>query len=111
MQNRTYIAIDLKSVYASVECMVRRLDPLTTNFVVADENHTENETPSLKSYGISGQTRLFEVVQKIKEVNVARLRNLCGHQFSGSYFDDTQLKTDHTLEMDYVIAKEKMKEE
>lgn len=72
MENKTYLAIDLKSFYASVECMERGLDPMTTNLVVADESRTEKTiclavSPSLKSYGIPGRPRLFEVVQKIKE--------------------------------------------
>ena len=77
-QNHTYIAIDLKSFYASVECMERHLDPLTTNLVVADPTRTEKTiclavSPSLKAYGISGRARLFEVVQRVKEVNADRL--------------------------------------
>ena len=76
--NRTYLAIDLKSYYASAECVARNLDPLTTNLVVADSSRTEKTiclavSPALKSYGIPGRARLFEVVQKIKEVNAARL--------------------------------------
>ena len=76
--NRTYLAIDLKSYYASAECAARNLDPLTTNLVVADSSRTEKTiclavSPALKSYGIPGRARLFEVVQKIKEVNAARL--------------------------------------
>ena len=75
---RTYIAIDLKSFYASVECVERRLDPLTTNLVVADSSRTEKTiclavSPSLKAHGISGRARLFEVVQRVKEVNRERL--------------------------------------
>ena len=76
---RTYLAIDLKSYYASAECAARHLDPLTTNLVVADSSRTEKTiclavSPSLKAYGIPGRARLFEVVQKIKEVNANRLR-------------------------------------
>ena len=79
MGNRTYIAIDLKSFYASVECRERGLDPLTTNLVVADVSRTEKTiclavSPSLKSYGIPGRARLFEVVQRVKEVNADRQR-------------------------------------
>ena len=71
---RTYMCIDLKSFYASVECRERGLDPMTTNLVVADESRTTKTiclavTPSLKAYGISGRARLFEVVQKVKEIN------------------------------------------
>ena len=75
---KTYIAIDLKSFYASVECAERHFDPLTTNLVVADESRTEKTiclavSPSLKAYGIPGRARLFEVVQRVKEVNAKRL--------------------------------------
>ena len=77
MKKRTYIAIDLKSFYASVECRERGLDPLDTHLVVADEKRTDKTiclavTPSLKSYGISGRSRLFEVRQRVREVNAAR---------------------------------------
>lgn len=76
-KERTYIAIDLKSFYASVECMERGLDPMTTNLVVADESRTTKTiclavSPSLKAYGISGRARLFEVVRRVKEVNAER---------------------------------------
>ena len=80
MQNRQYVAIDLKSFYASVECVERGLNPLTTNLVVADESRTEKTiclavSPSMKQYGLSGRSRLFEAVQKVKEVNAQRLYN------------------------------------
>ena len=79
MDHRTYIAIDLKSFYASVECRERGLDPLTTNLVVADESRTEKTiclavSPSLKAYGIPGRPRLFEVIQRVKDANAQRLR-------------------------------------
>ena len=75
--NRTYIAIDLKSFFASVECVERGLDPLNTNLVVADESRTEKTiclavSPSLKAYGIGGRSRLFEVIQRLQEVNNER---------------------------------------
>ena len=97
MSARTYLAIDLKSFYASVECVERGLDPLTTNLVVADLSRTEKTiclavTPSLKAYGISGRARLFEVVQRVKEVNVQRLRSAPGRRFTGSSSDDAALK-------------------
>ena len=83
MKERTYIAIDLKSFYASVECVERGLDPLTTNLVVADAGRTEKTiclavSPSLKSYGISGRARLFEVVQRVKEINRERRSRAAG---------------------------------
>ena len=79
MQEKTYLSIDLKSFYASVECMERGLDPMTTHLVVADQSRTEKTiclavSPALKAYGISGRARLFEVVQKVKEVNAQRRR-------------------------------------
>ncbi len=88
MKDRVYIAIDLKSFYASVECVERQLDPMTTNLVVADASRTEKTiclavTPSLKAYGISGRARLFQVVQKVKEVNTKRRRKAPGRTFSG----------------------------
>ena len=75
--NRIYMAIDLKSFYASVECVERELDPLNTNLVVADSSKTEKTiclavSPSLKQYGIGGRARLFEVIQKVKEINRKR---------------------------------------
>ena len=113
MENRTYIAIDLKSFYASVECMERGLNPLTTNLVVADESRTEKTiclavTPSLKGYGISGRARLFEVVQKVKEVNVKRLSKVPGRTFAGSSFDDTEVKSSPDIALDYIAAPPRM---
>ena len=85
MQEGTYIAIDLKSFYASVECMERGLDPMTTNLVVADRSRTEKTiclavSPSLKAYGIPGRPRLFEVEQKVREVNAARRQGAPGRE-------------------------------
>ncbi len=113
MKNRTYIAIDLKSFYASVECMERGLDPLTTNLVVADASRTEKTiclavSPSLKAYGIPGRARLFEVVQKVKEVNAARLRTAPGRVFCGASFSDTELKFSPGISVDYIIAPPQM---
>ena len=89
MENRTYIAIDLKSFYASVECVERGLDPLGVNLVVADESRTDKTiclavSPALKAYGISGRARLFEVVQKVAEVNSLRRCRNHGRDFTGS---------------------------
>ena len=113
MKERTYLAIDLRSFYASVECVERGLDPLTTNLVVADLSRTEKTiclavTPSLKAWGISGRARLFEVVQRVKEVNARRLRSAPGRQFSGSSSDDTELKTNPGLAVDYIVAPPRM---
>ena len=92
MNNRIYLCIDLKSFYASVECMERGLDPMTTNLVVADASRTSKTiclavTPSLKKYGISGRARLFEVIQRLKQVNADRLLRVPGHEFTGSSCD------------------------
>lgn len=113
MKNRTYIAIDLKSFYASVECIERGLDPLTTNLVVADASRTEKTiclavSPSLKTYGIPGRARLFEVVQKVKEANAVRLRKAPGRAFSGVSCNDTELKSSPGLSLDYIVAPPRM---
>ena len=113
MKNRAYIAIDLKSFYASVECIARGLDPLTTNLVVADASRTEKTiclavSPSLKAYGIPGRARLFEVVQKVKEANAARLRKAPGEAFSGTSFNDVELKSSPNLSLDYIVALPRM---
>ncbi len=113
--NRTYIAIDLKSFYASVECVARGLDPLTTNLVVADESRTEKTiclavSPSLKSYGIPGRARLFEAVQKVREVNRQRLAALHGGNFRGKSSDFNELRRDPRLEIDFIKAPPRMAE-
>ncbi len=112
-ENHIYIAIDLKSFYASVECMERNLDPMTTNLVVADASRTEKTiclavTPSLKSYGVPGRARLFEVVQKVKEVNAGRLNKAPGRVFRGSSYDDKELKQSPALSLDYIAAPPRM---
>lgn len=111
--NRTYIAIDLKSFYASVECIERGLDPLTTNLVVADDSRTEKTiclavTPSLKSYGVSGRPRLFEVVQRVREINDTRLYNLRKREFSGFSYNKKELDDDLNLKLDYIVAPPRM---
>lgn len=110
---RTYIAIDLKSFYASVECMQRNLDPMTTNLVVADLSRTEKTiclavSPALKQYGISGRARLFEVVQQVKQANALRQRKAPGRTFTGASHDDTELKAHPELAIDYVVAPPQM---
>jgi len=112
-QEHTYIAIDLKSFYASVECVQRGLDPLTTNLVVADRSRTEKTiclavSPSLKQYGISGRSRLFEVVQKVNQANALRRHKTPNHTFAASSFDDNQLKIRPDLEIDYIAAPPRM---
>ena len=108
-----YMCIDLKSFYASVECRERGLDPLNTNLVVADETRTEKTiclavTPSLKSYGIPGRARLFEVIQKVKEINAYRKQKAPNHIFTGCSYDDTALKRNPDLELSYIIAPPRM---
>lgn len=110
---RSYIAIDLKSFYASVECRERNLDPLTTNLVVADAERTEKTiclavSPSLKSYGIPGRPRLFEVVQKVKEINNLRKRNAPNCIFTGASYHDSELKENTALALDYIVAPPRM---
>ena len=110
---RSYVSIDLKSFFASVECVERGLDPLTTNLVVADSSRTEKTiclavTPSLKSYGISGRARLFEVVQRVGEINAARRRRAPGGEFTGKSYLAPELKKNSALELDYIVAKPQM---
>lgn len=111
--NHTYIAIDLKSFYASVECVERGLDPMATNLVVADISRTEKTvclavSPPLKSYGISGRARLFEVIQRVKEVNAERQRIAPARRFDGSSWDDRELKVSPKKALDYIVAPPRM---
>lgn len=111
--DRTYICIDLKSFYASVECIERNLDPLTTNLVVADPDRTEKTiclavSPSLKLYGIPGRARLFEVIQKVREVNYERKRRINYRKFIGKSYNSLELKKNNNLEIDYIIATPRM---
>ena len=111
-KERTYLCIDLKSFYASVECMDRGLDPMTTNLVVADAARTEKTiclavTPSLKAYGIPGRARLFEVVQRVKEVNDERRRQN-GGKLTGASSDDKVLKQNPQMAVDYIAAPPRM---
>ena len=112
-KQKTYIAIDLKSFYASVECKERNRDPLTTNLVVADKSRTEKTiclavTPSLKSYGIPGRPRLFEVVQKVREANNKRRWKAPNRTFNGSSDDMAELDANPALEIDYIVAPPRM---
>lgn len=123
MDTRTYLAIDLKSYYASAECAARGLDPLTTNLVVADPGRTEKTiclaiSPSLKAYGIPGRARLFEVIQKVGEVNKSRLYNAVKlgksvmkdgkPSLSSISYDDLSIKADPSLEVGYLVAPPRM---
>ena len=110
---RTYIAIDLKSFYASVECRERGLDPLDTNLVVADESRTDKTiclavTPSLKSYGIGGRCRLFEVKQRVREANVGRRHDAPGRCLTGKSHFFSELQRDPSLAVDFLIAPPRM---
>lgn len=112
-KSKTYIAIDLKSFYASVECRERSRDPLTTNLVVADPSRTEKTiclavSPSLKKYGLSGRARLFEVIQKVNAANNIRKLKAPNHVFSGSSDDSTELQKNPSLKIDYIIAPPRM---
>ena len=123
---RQYVAIDAKSFYASVECVERHMNPLTTHLVVADESRTEKTiclavSPSLKAHGVPGRPRLFEVIQKVRDVNRARLNTgvkagaikrdpeTRRYHFSGTSFDDEALKSDPSLEISYIIAPPRMR--
>ncbi|MDO4439770.1 MAG: DNA methylase [Eubacteriales bacterium] len=113
MKNRIFLCIDLKSFYASVECIERGLDPMTTNLVVADASRTEKTiclavSPALKSYGIPGRARLFEVVQKVKQVNASRLHQAPGHCFTGSSYNAQELAENPALKLDYIAAPPRM---
>ena len=110
---KTYIAIDLKSFYASVECRERNRDPLTTNLVVADPSRTEKTiclavSPSLKKYGLSGRARLFEVIQKVKTANEIRKLKAPNKVFCGSSDDSLELQKKTSLKIDYIIAPPRM---
>ena len=113
MEDRTYIAIDLKSFYASVECVERGLDPLSTNLVVADLSRTEKTiclavSPSLKACGIPGRPRLFEVVQRVREVNLQRRYRAPGKKLEGKSCSAPELAANPALELDYIVAKPQM---
>ena len=123
---RQYVGIDAKSFYASVECVERHLNPLTTNLVVADESRTEKTiclavSPALKAHGVPGRPRLFEVIQKVRDANRSRLNagikagkikrdtETKLYQFSGASFDEEALKLDPALEISYIIAPPRMR--
>ncbi len=113
MENRIFLCIDLKSFYASVECIERGLDPMTTNLLVADASRTEKTiclavSPSLKSYGISGRARLFEAVQQVKMANADRIRKAPGRKFTGESYDATELANHPELAISYITAPPRM---
>ena len=111
--DKTYIAIDLKSFYASVECVERGLDPLTTALVVADESRSEKTiclaaTPAIKSFGVPGRARLFEVVQKVKAANRLRQAKAPKHILEGESCDINELQANPSLALSYIVAKPRM---
>ena len=113
MENHVFLCIDLKSFYASVECIERGLDPMTVNLVVADNSRTEKTiclavSPALKSYGIPGRARLFEVIQNVKKINTERKKYAPGHCFSGASYDIEELKNHPELELTYITAVPRM---
>lgn len=113
MKQKTYIAIDLKSFYASVECVERKLDPMDTLLVVADKSRTEKTiclavSPALKAWKIPGRARLFEVIQRVQEVNAQRRRQAPGGRFTGKSHFASALAADSGLELDYLIAPPRM---
>ena len=113
MEKRVYLSIDLKSFYASVECMERGLDPMTTHLVVADQRRTEKTiclavSPSLKAHGIPGRPRLFEVVQRVKEINARRQQLAPGHTLVGASYLDGEVRTHPELALDYLVAPPQM---
>ncbi len=110
---KTYICIDLKSFYASVECVERGLNPMTTNLVVADSSRTDKTiclavTPSLKQYGLSGRSRLYEVVQKVREINRERKRRI-NSRFTKKSYDDIEIQNNPKVELDYIVAPPRMR--
>ena len=110
---KQYIAIDLKSFYASQECVDRKLDPMTTNLVVADGSRTEKTiclavSPGLKSFGVPGRPRLFEVVQRVQEINALRRERAPGRKFTGKSWDVNALRQNPSLELDYIVAPPRM---
>lgn len=113
MSEKTYIAIDLKSFYASVECVDRELDPLKENLVVADASRTDKTivlavSPSLKAYGIPGRPRLFEVIQKVNEINFERKKRAPMHVFTDKSTNADELEKNPSLMLDYIVAPPQM---
>ena len=112
-EEHIYFAIDLKSFYASVECVERNLNPLTTNLVVADSSRTQKTiclavSPSLKAYGIPGRARLFEAMEKVREENIKRKYKIPNKTFEGSSYNDIELKKNPKLKLSFIIAPPQM---
>ena len=112
-EEKTYIAIDLKSFYASVECIERGLDPLKTNLVVADKSRTDKTiclavSPSLKEHGVPGRPRLFEVVERVRQINIDRQKQIGGKAFAGDSYMAEELGKNPELKLDYIVAVPRM---
>lgn len=113
MSEQIYIAIDLKAYYASAECVARNLDPLTTNLVVADTSRSQKTiclavSPSLKALGVPGRPRLFEVIERVKEINAQRQLDAPGRKFAGSSYHAPELRKNPNLALTYLIAPPRM---
>ena len=111
--DKVYMCIDLKSFYASVECIERNLNPLTTNLVVADTSRTAKTiclavSPSLKSYGLGGRARLFEVIEKVRSINYERRKKINYRRFKGKSYNNNELLNNDFLELDYIAAVPRM---
>lgn len=113
MKEKVYLAIDLKSFYASLECIERKLDPLKNNLVVADTSRTEKTiclavSPAFKEFGISSRPRLYEVTQEVKKINDIRLKNAPNHQFTGESYNIDELRNNKNLKLSYIAATPQM---
>ena len=113
MSERTYVAIDLKSFFASVECVLRGLDPMNVHLVVADESRTEKTiclavSPALKAWGVPGRPRLFEVIQRVNAINAVRLSAAPGHAFAGESCLSSEVKADPSRKLSYLVAPPQM---
>ena len=113
LKNHIYAAIDLKSFYASVECIERGLDPLKSNLVVADNSRTDKTiclavSPALKAYGMPGRPRLFEVINKIKQINIERQRLNKNRDFIAKSINSAELNNNNQLKLDYIVATPRM---
>lgn len=113
LKNHIYAAIDLKSFYASVECIERGLNPLKNNLVVADNSRTDKTiclavSPALKAYGIPGRPRLFEVINKIKQINIERQRMNKNRDFIAKSINSAELNNNNQLKLDYIVATPRM---
>lgn len=114
MENKTYIAIDLKSFYASVECINRNLDPLKTNLVVADDSRTQKTiclavSPALKSFGIPGRPRLFEVISAVQNLNLQKLKRHRLQEFTTKSFDIDEINSNNEIGIEFIVAPPRMK--